>query len=232
MECHDAQQLLAFVNRPSEELDAAERDALRDHVANCPDCSARLQADRRADEVFGPLMRNIAVPADLKEKVLQRLSAERPRPWKPWVAAAAAVLLLVATLAWALRPLPEFTIYDLDYIRKVDQLDEDAIEDRFEKQGVTAKVPRDLDYTYLQHVHIVEVKGRRVAKLSFSRPEKGANAEVLVLSNEQFRTSELRENGQIGGTTSIRIWHEKDSPNFVYVAFFRGNINLLMRQSF
>jgi hypothetical protein len=230
MECHDVQQLLAFVNRPSEELDIGERDALRDHLEKCPDCHARLQADRRADEVFAPLMRDVSVPADLKGKILNRLSAERPRPWKTWLAAAAAVLFVVGTLAWIYRPLPEITMEYLDSIRAVDQLDENAIEERLNKQGLSINVPREMEYRFLQSVHVVDsIKGRRVAKLSFARTDNPANAEVFIFSNADFRMKELEENQDFRGTTSIRIWHEKDYPDLVFVAYYRGNIYALMR---
>ena len=39
MECHDVQQLLAFAQRKCENLDAAERTAIRAHLDGCPDCS-------------------------------------------------------------------------------------------------------------------------------------------------------------------------------------------------
>ena len=77
MECQDVQQLLAFVNRKCEGLADAERDAIREHLDRCPDCSARAQAERRSDEALGRLMRDVPVPPGLQQQVSQRLTAQR-----------------------------------------------------------------------------------------------------------------------------------------------------------
>lgn len=232
MECHDVQQLLAFVNRPSEELDTAERNALCEHLAACPDCAARLQADRRADEAFGPMMRNVPVPADLKQKILRRVSSERTRPWKTWLAAAAIVLLGVSgAVAWIAKPKPEVTLDTLMAVLAMEQMEDEALDDYFKSIGMSVRVPRQMNYRFLTSVDSVDFNKRKVAKLSFSRTDQPAVADVIVLSEEQFRLSNLPQDERElrGNTTSIRIWREANNPGFVYVAYFRGNYNLLTR---
>jgi hypothetical protein len=233
MECHDVQQLLAFVNRPSEELDVTERDAMREHLATCPDCAARLQADRRADETFGPILRNVAVPADLKQKILHRLSANRPRPWKTWLAAAAVVLVSVGAAAWAYRPLPEVNLQDLQFRIAQKNWDEDAINAFFKDEGLQVKVPGFFDYQYVQHVDVIEFKDRRVGRLLFSRMENpAAVAELLILPKNRFKLDELMENRDEGQLTRVRIWNDAENPDFIYVICYRGNINELLRRQF
>ena len=83
MNCQDVHQLLAFADRKAEELDQPERDALKQHLEKCPDCAEQSLAERRADALVGAAMRDVPVPADLKQKVLKRLAAERGGvPWK------------------------------------------------------------------------------------------------------------------------------------------------------
>ena len=90
MECHDARTLMLFA-RSSEAVDAAEKAALQQHLDGCPDCAARAQAERHADEALTKLMQDVPVPADLKGKLLKRLADDRPaKPWR-WLASAAAV---------------------------------------------------------------------------------------------------------------------------------------------
>jgi hypothetical protein len=233
MECHDVQQLLAFVNRPSEELDVNERDLLSDHLANCPDCAARLQAERRADEMFGPILRNVTVPEDLKQKILHRLSADRPRPWKTWLAAAAIILVTVSgAVAWLAKPKPEVTIESLMAVLATEQMQDDALDDYFKSLGLSVKVPRQMNYQFLNSVDSVDFENRKVVKLSFSRMDERHNAvaDVMVLSEDHFRIGKLPQEEFHGRTTSLRIWRETNNPGFVYVAYFRGaSLNPLLR---
>ena len=97
MECQDVRVLLAFTERPCEAVDAAERAAVARHLQVCADCTAFAQGQRALDEALGPVLRDVPVPADLKPKVMKRLSASRgPRRWKGAVAAAAGLLLALA----------------------------------------------------------------------------------------------------------------------------------------
>lgn len=234
MECHDARMLLNFAYRGCEELDATEGDALQQHLAQCPECAALVQADRQLDETIGQAMRAIAVPADLKQKVLTRLAVERPRlPWKRLSYAAAAAVLLTITggLGWYYYLLPEITVaYLQEYASRAKGWNEDQVEQYFDDHGMPVRAPRMFDYSYLRHVDIVELKGRRVAKLSFTRieNERIASADVLILSPRQFRMNDLPEM-DAPHFTSIRIRHNDD---FTYVMLYDGNLGDLMRSQF
>ena len=239
MECHDALQLLAFVNRPNEELDAAERAALREHLEKCPDCGARLNAERRGDDVLAAVMRDVPVPGDLKAKVLKRLTAERGeaswRSIKRVSMAAAAVILIGATasVAWIVWPLPKIT---RDYlIQEIvpDNWSKEQVEEYFKEQGLLIQAPTDFNYQWLQQAEVVEFKGRRVAKLTFSRTDdKAAIAQVLIISSKQFRTNEIDSNEEIAGTTRIRIHHNPNFDEFTYLIFYRGNLDGVLHRTF
>jgi len=231
MECHDARILLTFANRGCEELDAAERDAFQQHLEKCPECAVLALTDRHLDETIGRAMRDVPVPAGLKEKVLSRVASQRPRwSWKRTSYLAAAVLSLLAVaggIGWHYYVLPEITLSFLqEYESRGKGWNEDQVEQYFAENGLRVRVPRRFDYDKLRHIDIVEVKGRRVAKLSFSRndQERSASADVLILPPKQFNMIELPEM-DAPQFTSIRIWHE----DFTYIILCDGNLHALLR---
>ena len=50
---------------------------LQQHLDKCPDCACLAQADRRLDETLGKVMRDVPVPAGLKQSVMKRLATQR-----------------------------------------------------------------------------------------------------------------------------------------------------------
>lgn len=235
MECHDVRQLLAFVNRPSEELDASERASLREHLDKCPDCSALHQADRGADDAIGPILREVAVPADLRSKILTRIAAERSvtrwRVAKRTLLSTAAALFVAITagLAWHFWRTPEVSLQDaLDFASQGTGLDEKQAEQFFADHGLRVEAPGEFDFRALRRVEVVEFKNRRVAKWTFQAElENGqtARAEVLILPHHQFRVDRLPSQ-DFPDVTSIRILHKETAT---YLIFYRNNIDILLR---
>lgn len=231
MNCHDIQLLLAFVDRKTEELDETERAIVQQHLNQCPACAEAAQADRRVDETFGALMRDVAVPAGLKQKVLGKLDHPRAGlPWKSGLALAAAIAIaLSAWLYFAEQTRPAVTLEDIAFYAIDGNLEADAAERELANRGVTVKVPRTLfDYAYLQNIDVIEFKGRRVAKLTFSRVESSqpATASVLILSREQFNLKELSAGHQ--PVNSRVLVHDEDG--FASLVFYRGDLAHLALQ--
>src|SRR5947209_7636374 len=103
MDCKNARLLLEFARPGGRELEAADAEALHQHLAECSECAALAHDEQRADEHLGRAMRDVPVPAGLRERVLKRLSVERDAWYRRWLvrwAAAAAVLLAVGLLGY------------------------------------------------------------------------------------------------------------------------------------
>ena len=108
-DCADLRFRLMLFRRG--ELDAAEAEAVRAHLAQCPDCPTELEAERELDRRLAEVASAWASPPELRSAVSERLAREResrPRRWRravgrairrPLVAAAlgAAATLLVVT---------------------------------------------------------------------------------------------------------------------------------------
>jgi hypothetical protein len=229
MECQDIRALLAFHDRPGDELDAAERAALAKHLESCPDCAAQAAAERSADQAIGKVMRDVPVPAEAKQQLLKRLAdekkaaekkaAERGVRWKRWaIGAAAAVLLIAAAGAslWEFWPQPVFSI-----TREFGWTQEEA-QQHLAKHGLDVPVPRQFRYRYLQNIDIVVINGRSVAKLTFLREDAAtfASAKVYIVDLRQFRIDDFKDE-------SIRVEPDQEASPFAYVIQYRGELDKL-----
>jgi hypothetical protein len=223
MECQDLRQLLAFLERKSEELDAEEHAALQKHLDACPDCAALAAQDRSADQAIGLALRNVAVPAGLKQHVLQRLAAERGTPWKRWAFAAAAAVVLatagVVGIVWTSVPKPDFII-GLQDNRTWNQ---DEVEHYLAEQGFPAKAAGNLKYDLLRQVDVILIKGRSVAKLTF---DDGVNSATVYIVDTRRHTFNFN------GDPSIRPLPTEDGSQFKYILHCRGDAHWLMQPVF
>src|SRR5215510_10853309 len=104
-DCADLRFRLTLFGRG--ELDAAEAEAVRAHLARCPDCTAELEAERELDRRLAGAASGWSVPPDLEAAIRARLAGEpapRRRRWTGAVGRAvrrplvAAALGAVATL--------------------------------------------------------------------------------------------------------------------------------------
>jgi len=232
MDCQHVQQLLPFVLRKSEELDAIERAAVQQHLATCPACAAFAQAESRADAAFGSVMRDVPVPADLQQKVMNRLSAGRSRlPWKTAAAAAVVLMAIGGGLFWHYYTHPKLTFADAESVVVDGSMSEAQINGYLAERGLPVSVPDYMDYEYLQHVDIVEFKGQRVAKLTFSRTDhRPAIATLLILPTKQFRIDDdrLRKDKLFPNTTSI--WVHPRGEQYVDLIYYRPALEPLKRE--
>ena len=223
MECQDVRQLLAFFERKSEELDAVERDALRKHLNACPDCAAVSAQERGIDQSLGAAMRDVPIPAGLKQQVLQRLARERGgKPWKRWAAAAVLLLAIGGGTSWYVLHRPVLTIDDVNW--NIDTAwTPDSVEQHLKNQGLTVRAPDKFDYRYLQQVDVVEVRDRRVARLTFRNDD--ASATVFIVDAKQFNSEQLKDDTRV----MIRVGGDQ-LAGFTYVILYSGNLQSLENQ--
>ena len=148
-------------------------------------------------------------------------------------------MLVGLSVGWYLRPLPIVTMNDVEKTVELNNWDKEKIQQYFKDHGLTVQISDKFDYQYLQHVEVVEFKGRRVAKLTLSRMDGDpAIANVLILPGKQFRMDEkLQKDMVIPHTTWIEIRHERHSvdelhpdSDFTYFIFYRGRLDRLEHQ--
>ncbi len=233
MDCNTARLLLAFV-RPSNptETDAAEAEALQQHLDGCAACAALAHDERRADDRFSRAMQAVKVPSGLRERLLVRLDAEREAWRRGWgKVAAAAVLLLTIGLGlgyvlWAPR-VPDVDLPAVAQAANRAPTTDKQVEEAFKEEfKVQMKAPEDLNYRLLEGYHLALFQGQPVPYLvfAFNRPNESAQvAHVYVLSVNQFnKKSALEFAGNLrSGRFSISV-HDMDNPYF-YIMIYSGN---------
>lgn len=95
-----------------EQMPAAERQQVQEHLAHCGDCQARLREEKRLRELFASLPRQ-SCPADLRSRLEQpaqlplRREARSPGRRARWSAAlSVAVAALLVIALWPRTPAP------------------------------------------------------------------------------------------------------------------------------
>jgi hypothetical protein len=239
MDCKTARLLLDFARPLCPEMEPADAEALQSHLAECPECGPFAVQERRLDDHLGRAMRDVSLPEDLKQRLLNRLSKERDDWWKRcagrwglrYALPAAAVLLALAG-AWYLWPLPKLDVQQIQIDLSVKAgASEDTVRQYFQNRHFAMGVPGQFDFTKLREYHVEEFEGRRVPALVFSwREEGGAGfdkstqfAKVLVLNNHQFDLTDLRERRSAdSGVPKVAIVDLGD-PDVVFAVIYDAN---------
>ena len=76
MDCRTALEILEIARPDSDDLKDPELAAAAEHVGSCPQCEASFRSRQELDREIGRLMRDVPVPAGLKQQLLQQLVDE------------------------------------------------------------------------------------------------------------------------------------------------------------
>jgi hypothetical protein len=231
MDCKTARLLLDLTHPASEELDTEEGQALENHLAVCPECSALAGAERQYYQRVGRAMCLVEAPPGLRTKLLSRLDKERGDYYRQQLARGArlavglAACVLIALLIWYMRAGKE-PAFDVAGLR------EDVFEKQFSnptRQKVDeflsyhqVAAPGEFNYGFLVHYGMIECQGKQVPFLLFMRPEQNLFARVYIVNDKQFDPGSLQAQGRSGsGGYSSEIWRP-NGATYAYVIIYTG----------
>lgn len=211
MDCKTAQLLLHFASPCRTELEGGEAEDLESHLAECPQCGALAQAERRADNRIGQAVRAVPVPEGLRGRLLAQLDAERDAWYRRRVrrglavlASAAAVLLLaLAGFAWhqgRVVRVDSAAIGD-DFLSYVANPSPAAVRERFHylhKLETVAPPETLFNYRLLRYDCPAELQGKRVPLLIFTHGDD--QARVYILSARDFDLDDALANPVVPGS--------------------------------
>ena len=245
MDCKSARYLLSFARPQGFDLAADERTALEHHLDNCTECNTLLQAERQFDAHVGQAVREVPVPAGLKERLLSKLKQKRDDWWKQafnrglrYAAAAAAVLLVVwAGFRWkAAHPPPVDTDNLVEAARKPEYARWSAgdAEKWFSDHGKKeVRVPREFNYNYLDSCSLADFNDRPIPHLLFLRTPQGSTAQVaqvFILTKKDYDLRGVQEKTERdpGYPAQIKVQPDNDQ---VFVIRYTGELDKLMQES-
>jgi hypothetical protein len=234
MDCTSAQAVLAFDRPWASELDAAEADALRAHLAACPTCAAHAERERLTEERLAQAMRDVPVPKGLPGRLLDRLAADRRLVFRRrfWQATAAAAAVLVALgIGWYIRLSLRPTVDANEIVREFDDrpYSQEGVQEWFRKRhGVTMVAPGQfnnsaLNYDYLRWYDLAQFQGRQVPALCFAAPgDTSACAMIFVLSDDAFNFADttVPPAPAPGSFHRVDIVRPADNPHFLFVILY------------
>jgi hypothetical protein len=231
MDCKNARILLQVAHPLATELDAADKQELATHLADCPECGPWAENEHRLDDHFGTAMQALPVPADLSQRLLGRLRVERHLWYKVRIlraAGAAAVLLMAAWLIWVLwwnkKSAPDLD--ELNYDANNTLYTSQLVEEWFAYRGIAMKAPLQFNYQLLESQGLRDFQGKQVPYLVFfyggDKDWPASMAEVFVLSSQQFNLAEIPQQAAAAGKKKVMILRnpEPDQQNCVYVVVY------------
>jgi anti-sigma factor (TIGR02949 family) len=226
MDCKTARLILELGAPSSGELDRSESDALERHLADCPECSIAAGIERQVDKSLGQAIQNVAVPADLRERLLAHLDRERSVLYRRWAfrrvreAAAVAAMLLMVSLGYTYWQARHRTVIDTEVIVSEHELRGMRAEDLerwfYQEYSLTTSLPRNIKYVYLYDRALQDLEHRRVASLRFQNGEN--RAEVFVLTAKEFDLPACLAQPRAGsGGITVEIIPCPYDPNTAYL---------------
>jgi hypothetical protein len=201
VDCNTARLLATFFGRPGSELAAEDAAALDAHLATCPKCAGLVKFERAFDERVARAMRAVGVPAGLKGRLLDGVTAQRGAWYREkayaLVGLAACVLLTVGgVIAWQVSTAPVLTQQKL-----VAQADK-QVQNRAEwvaevlgQKGLEYAPQRAFDLSQLEKAGTELLFGREVPFLYLVNGPKNARATVYVVRKSDFDWTKLPQDG-------------------------------------
>jgi hypothetical protein len=228
MDCKTAHLLLEYAGARNSELDAGEASALKEHLAECPDCVRLARMDRAAADRLGEAMRAVPVPPGLRDRLLARLESEHdPRRRRlfgartRWAAAAAAVILALSFgLLWQIHHARPIDLEELSYKvwEQTANPSAESVREWFLRETKLAITPPPhFDYRLLTHYYLADLYGEKVPLLLFTN--RSLQARVYVVSDKQFKLKNLAPSGGSGCTSVVSLF---DNGHSAYLILFTG----------
>jgi hypothetical protein len=223
MDCRTARLLLEFIGNRASEMEPDERESLEDHLADCPECRLFAESERRIEERIGRAMRAVEIPEGLRDRLLDRLNAERWRRVRRRALSAAAGVMLAASVVagaifWRSRPVHPVAV-DLEtaWNEAYQQTGSrpEQVQDWFrEKYHLETIAPSGFNYNSLKFYDLASFQDKRVPVLLFIRD--GANARVYILPATDFDFNTVVE---APGYNIVLLRNPMDD-RFAYVAMY------------
>jgi hypothetical protein len=240
MDCDNARLFLPYLTPGGKDLDGAEADELRAHLAECSACNALAMNARRLDQHLGRAMRAVEVPVGMKARILERLADDRgviKRRWRKRIGvyAGVAALLLFTVIGWYFwdkhRNEKVYTSVIVQSASVGGHSKEQA-NAAFGRLGAPNNLAPNFNYAYLfGEPALAELPGyekRKVPQLTFIRQpttitEQHKEPQVAIVYILPKGAYKLERDGLGDPTYRFKLAVNSDDPNCDYLILYNGD---------
>jgi hypothetical protein len=226
MDCQHARLLLEFARPGTPELEPSEAMALGVHLDDCADCARAADRERRVDDVVGRALRDVPVPPGLRERLLNRLNAERDAWYRKWLVRGVGLAASIILAVWLGQALWFSRLPGVDWVILANDLEPRharQVEDWFRLRQVSMVTPAGFNFDLLNAYGVSELQGRRVPHLVFLAPAQGAErpaalAHVYVLSARQFDLEKTKQTvNEVYFQHTVLVEKPPEHPEFLFL---------------
>jgi hypothetical protein len=216
MDCRDAQFYLRFRRPGSDEFDPEVGGELDRHLAGCPHCAAEARADAAFDTAVSAAVRDVPVPAGLRDRLVAHVAAQRGavlrRRVTRYAGVAAAVLLAVGIGFGAFGSRPKLDLYALVSAEAQQDLQpEETVRNWLTAQKLPADLPYPFDYALLKEFSVKEVQGREVPVIVFASRGGAGFAKVYIFRVNQFRNLKDLEGAVVESNCLAVVYNDPEN---------------------
>lgn len=230
MTCELAQRLLIFSRPGVDELDGRELSALETHLGECAECRARNDSERQWDEQLAHAIQNVAVPAEVSQRVIRELQTQRRTQLTKRITQAVAFTLMIMGLWWVIpgRSLDAEKIA-LDAYNQVGN--REGVEEWLKGRNRHFAFPPRMNGQFLVGCEYRDYHGVSAPVLTFVR--QNAMARVAILTTGQFRNLPQLPDGRVtqNSVCTVMIVADPDHHEVVYlIEVINGPVELFYNE--
>jgi hypothetical protein len=222
--------LTTFFGRQGTELAAEDSAALDAHVSSCAKCADLVKFERAFDDRIGRAMLAVPVPAGLRGRLLDAVSAQRGAWYRQKfyaaVGLAAAVLVVVGgVVAWQIGMAPELT--QTGIAAQADNRISNAPGEIAEAlEGLEFNPERRFDMNQFDGVGRERLQGKWVPAVRFRNGPKNAQATVFVVRDRDFNWKGLPQDGSSVPSVygfQVAVLRDPNRKDVGYIVVFTGS---------
>jgi anti-sigma factor RsiW len=225
--------LSTFFGRQGSELAPEDAAALDTHIASCPKCAELVKFERAFDDRIANAMLAVPIPAGLKGRLLDSVSAHRGAWYRQKFyalagLAAAVVLGVVGIVAWQIGTAPELSVTAIvaDADAKARDPMNELIVPVLGPRGLEFNPERRFDLNQLATAGAREFQGRQdVPFLHFVNGAKNAQATVYVVRDRDFNWKNLPQDGSSVASVygfQVAVLRDSRRTDVGYIVVFTG----------
>lgn len=231
MDCGHANLLMLF-QRPGRTADLSPEDAaaLAAHLAGCPACAAAHANRLAADGAIAAAVNAVTVPANLAERLKERLASQiRRAMWRGVVKYALAASLLIAAYGGyvaATRPTLDLAAL-ADSQDKLWQAPAHTATEWLAENGLANSLPEDFDLQLATFAGQRKLQG--VSTLAMRLDANGRqSAWVYFIRSSDFNLRDA-QTGQYTSNVAVRVYRDLPGGWIAVVAYTGNNLNAFLR---